>query len=371
MAQFISLENNIKNLYKHNDITKKLEYIDIYAKSKVGKVSPGAQVSVMKDGKNIFSKGYGFANIDRKIPVDTSTSFNYGSISKLFIWISAMQLKEQNKLDLNKDIREYLPENYELHINSKEPVTFLNLMNHNAGFESYWKYHDGTGESCDFDSTGEAVKNCYSGIQCFDPGRFVGYSNYGANLAAYIIENITGVPFFEYVQKNIFDKCDMKCCYPEQNPDEEVMSQKALGYTRSAFGDFTKTSCYSGDWLYASGSVVGTTSDLMKFAQELMPSENQQSKLFANNETLQELLDVSYSSTGEELFSIHHGFWGTNGNYIGLGHTGLVDGMCSNFVIVPEENLAISVLANAQNAYDLTYNIVNLIISLISRTVKY
>ena len=361
MAQFISLENNIKNLYKHNDITKKLEYIDIYAKSKVGKVSPGAQVSVMKDGKNIFSKGYGFANIDRKIPVDTSTSFNYGSISKLFIWISAMQLKEQNKLDLNKDIREYLPENYELHINSKEPVTFLNLMNHNAGFESYWKYHDGTGESCDFDSTGEAVKNCYSGIQCFDPGRFVGYSNYGANLAAYIIENITGVPFFEYVQKNIFDKCDMKCCYPEQNPDEEVMSQKALGYTRSAFGDFTKTSCYSGDWLYASGSVVGTTSDLMKFAQELMPSENQQSKLFANNETLQELLDVSYSSTGEELFSIHHGFWGTNGNYIGLGHTGLVDGMCSNFVIVPEENLAISVLANAQNAYDLTYNIVNLI----------
>ena len=331
------------------------ECIDKYVDNFIGKNIAGAQISVTKNGKIIFSKGYGLADIEKNIPVTTATTFNYASVSKLFIWISAMQLKEQGKLDLNKDIREYLPSDYPLHIKSEKPVTFLNLMNHNAGFEAYWKY---PGESRDFNSLGEAVFNCYSGIQCFEPGQIEAYSNYGANLAAYIVERIAGVPFYEYVNENIFKVCGMHCCYPEKTPLEDALKNKALGYKNKSLGKFSSTECYWGDWLYPSGSVIGTAEDLSLFANALMPKQDQKSPLFANNETLNEMFSISYTPTGNELFSIHHGFWGTDGNYRGIGHTGCVEGMVSHFVIVPEENLSVSVLVNDENGVDISYGVV-------------
>ena len=94
--------------------------------------------------------------------------------------------------------------NYPLHLKYERPITFLNLMNHNEGFQAFWKYTDGTGESCDFNSLEESIHNCYSGIQCFEPNKIQVYSNYGANLAGLIIEKISGMEFYKYVDKNIF-----------------------------------------------------------------------------------------------------------------------------------------------------------------------
>lgn len=326
----------------------------------INKSVSGAQVSVTQDGKEVFSKGYGLANRERQLAVDTKTSFNYASISKLFIWIAAMQLVERGELDLNEDIRTYLPEYYPLHITSKKPVTFLNLMNHNAGFEAYWKYHEGSGESRDFSSLEEAVHKCYSTVQCFEPGEFQGYSNFGANLAALIIEKISKTPYFEYVEENIFKPCEMNVCYPEMKPIKEVMDNKAAGY-RFNRGNFELTPVYTGDWVYPSGSVVGTANDLSKFAKALMPEKGKKSPLFKNNETLEELLKISYTPTGKNLFSMHHGFWGPNGNYSGIGHTGCVEGMVSHFVIVPEKRFSVSVLVNDEDGWDVAYGVTSLL----------
>ena len=326
----------------------------------INKNISGAQVSVTKDGKEVFSKGYGLANRKTPIPVDTNTSFNYASVSKLFIWVSAMQLVEQGKLDLNKDIRTYLPKDYPLHITSKKPVTFLNLMNHNAGFEAFWKYYGGSGGSRDFSSLEEAVHKCYSTIQCFKPGEFQGYSNFGANLAALIIEKISKTPYFEYVDKNIFKPCKMQTCYPEREPIKNVMKNKATGY-RFNRGNFRLTSVYSGDWLYPSGSAVGTANDLSKFAKALMPEKSKKSPLFKSNKTLEEMFKISYTPTGKDLFSMHHGFWGPNGNYSGMGHTGCVDGMVSHFVIVPKERFSVAVLVNDENGWDVAYGVTSLL----------
>lgn len=327
----------------------------------IGKNISGAQVSVVKDGKMVFSKGYGLADRKNRLPVNKSTTFNYASISKLFIWISAMQLVEKGKLDLDKDIKEYLPVDYPLHIESEVPVTFLNLMNHNAGFEAYWKHHSGSGQSADFCSLEEATCECYSGIQCFKPGEIQGYSNYGANLAAVIIERISGMPFYEYVDKNIFKPCGMNTCYPERNPIADVLHNKAVGYGYSGNGEFEVRPVYTGDWLYASGSVVGTADDLSKFAMALMPERGKQSPLFKNNETLDEMFKISYTSTDSELFSVHHGFWGTDGNYRGVGHTGCVEGMVSHFLVVPSERFSVSVLVNDESGWDIAYGVTSLL----------
>lgn len=349
---------NLCTVSANNDIDVPVDKIDDYVQQFIGKSIAGAQISITKGNKIIFSKGYGLSNVEKNIPVTQSSTFNFASISKLFIWVSAMQLKEQGKLDLNEDIKKYLPADYPLHLSFSEPVTFLNLMNHNAGFEAYWKYYSGSGESRDFSSLGESIYSCYSGVQCFKPGEIEGYSNYGANLAAYIVETISGIPFYEYVNENIFKVCGMNCCYPERNPVDSILANKATGYTNKSYGKFIATACYSGDWLYASGSVIGCADDLSLFANALMPKDGEISPLFDSNDTLKELLSISYSPTGEELFSIHHGLWGTDGNFKGLSHTGCVDGMVSNFVIVPEKNLSISILVNDQDGVDISYGVV-------------
>src|SRR5512146_1339744 len=95
---------------------------------------PGAIVAVVKDGKVLFSKGYGYADLEARTPVDPEkTLFRPGSVSKLFVWTSVMQLVEQGKLSLDADINEYL--DFKIPATYPEPITLKNLMSHTPGFE--------------------------------------------------------------------------------------------------------------------------------------------------------------------------------------------------------------------------------------------
>ena len=96
-----------------------------------------------------------------------------------------------------------------------------------------------------------------------------------------------------------------------------------------------------------------------------MPNKGETSPLFQKKETSDELLKISYTSTGEELFSIHHGFWGTDGNFRGLCHTGCVDGMVANFLIFPQEKFSVAVLVNDENGWDISLGVPSLLTALI------
>jgi len=94
----------------------------------------GAVVAVVKDGKIIFAKGYGFSDVEKRTRVTPdATLFRPGSISKLFTWTSVMQLAEQGKLDLDKDVNEYL--DFKIPPAYGKPITLKNIMTHTAGFE--------------------------------------------------------------------------------------------------------------------------------------------------------------------------------------------------------------------------------------------
>lgn len=342
------------------DINSIVSKLDDYVNRYISKTVPGAAVAVIKNGDTVL-RGYGYADIENKEDVNPyETAFNYGSISKLFIWVSAMQLVEQGKLDLNKDIREYLPEGYPIKIKYDCPVTMLNLMNHNAGFDSGCSQLGETNDE-NTGSLGAAIRLYYDIEQCFKPNSVVGYSCYGSALASFIIERIVGKDFYKYVEENIFEPCGMKCCYPERHANPEVMSHKAKGYSHHAEGQFNRTGCYCSAWLYPCGSVVGTIHDLALFAKALMPSQEEKSPLFFNNSTISEMFETTYSPKGDELFSIHHGFWGTNGIYRGFGHTGSVQGFTANFVVNPLEKTASVALANDARGYDISFGAVNLV----------
>jgi len=113
-------------------------FVDEYMEQYIGRSAPGAAVVLVKDGEIILSKGYGYADVENKLAVDPArTVFEYGSISKLFVYVTLMRLAEQGRLDLEADIRGYLPPGFLTKLKYETSITVLDIMHHTAGFEDY------------------------------------------------------------------------------------------------------------------------------------------------------------------------------------------------------------------------------------------
>jgi CubicO group peptidase (beta-lactamase class C family) len=165
----------------------------------------GATVSIVKDGKLLFAKGYGYADVEKKKPVSAQeTLFRPGSISKLFTWTAIMQLYEQGKLDLDRDVNEYL--DYKIPDAFGKPITLKNIMTHTPGFEEQIKDLFTVGNSKP--DLGQYLKTHIPG-RVFPPGTVPAYSNYATAVAGYIVERVSGRPFEEYVAENILKPLKM------------------------------------------------------------------------------------------------------------------------------------------------------------------
>jgi CubicO group peptidase (beta-lactamase class C family) len=187
----------------------------------------GAVVSVVKDGQVLFQKGYGYADVEEKKPVlPDQTLFRPGSISKLFTATAVMQLVEQGKLDLDRDVNDYLdfaiPKTY------PEPVTLRQLLTHTGGFE-------------------ETLKNLFVAHQrdikplrtylvnemparIFPPGKIPSYSNYGFTLAGYVVERVSGEKFERYVNDHILKPLGMNDSTFDQPLPPQLAPQMSKGY---------------------------------------------------------------------------------------------------------------------------------------------
>ena len=160
----------------------------------------GATVAVVRDGKLVFAKGYGYANAARRTPVSaTETLFRIGSVSKLMTWTAVMQLVEQGKIDLSADVNQYL--DFRIPDAFGKPVTMRHLMTHTAGFEDafqgLWRQHPDKGEHLQLNTAMRVPQ------RIFAPGTVAAYSNYGAALAGYIVQRVSGEPFDAYVARHI------------------------------------------------------------------------------------------------------------------------------------------------------------------------
>ncbi|HEV7550840.1 MAG TPA: serine hydrolase domain-containing protein [Candidatus Angelobacter sp.] len=166
----------------------------------------GAVVLVVKDGTILFAKGYGYSDVEKKTPVTVdATLFRPGSVSKLFTWTAVMQLVEQGKLDLDRDINEYL--DFKIPAKFGKPITLRNIMTHTPGFEEQIK--DLISEEPTPMTTLKQHLVTHIPERIFPPGTIPAYSNYGAALAGYIVERVSGRPFTDYVNENIFKPLGM------------------------------------------------------------------------------------------------------------------------------------------------------------------
>jgi CubicO group peptidase (beta-lactamase class C family) len=166
----------------------------------------GAVVAVVKNGELISAKGYGFADVEKHKPVDAErTMFRPGSISKLFTWTAVMQLVEQGKLDLDKDVNEYL--DFKIPARSDGPITLRDIMTHTPGFEEQIKGLIVTDPKLLVPL--RAYAETKTPVRIFKAGSTPAYSNYATALAGYIVERVSGQPFDDYLDSHLFKPLEM------------------------------------------------------------------------------------------------------------------------------------------------------------------
>src|SRR6476620_928481 len=187
----------------------------------------GSVVVVVKDGKVLLKKGYGFADLDKRTPVDADkTLFRPGSISKLFTWTAVMQLVEQGKLDLDADVNQYI--DFKIPPYEGKPVTLRNIMTHTSGMEEVIRGLIANNESeiLPLDAT---LKH-WIPARIYAPGTTPAYSNYATAIAGYIVQRVSGEPFDKYVANHIFAPLGMQHSSFSQPVQKNFHDMTSKGY---------------------------------------------------------------------------------------------------------------------------------------------
>src|SRR5256714_2402417 len=219
---------------------------------------------VADNGKVIYKKGVGLANMEGNIPNAPDTKFRLGSITKQFTATLILQLVEQGKIKLDGKMIAYLPD-YRKDTGAK--VTIHNLLSHTSGIPSYTSlpgfFQDVSRNPFKVD---DFIKKYASGDLEFEPGTKFVYDNSGYFLLGAIIEKVTGKPYEQVLKENIFDPLGMK----NSGYDHwgTIISQRATGYSRSARG-FQTAPYLDMSIPYAAGSLYSTVEDLYLWDQAL------------------------------------------------------------------------------------------------------
>ena len=298
---------------------------------------PGAVVTVVKDGQVVTTRGYGWADTGASggdpVAVDPQKSlFRVASISKIPTSISAMQLVEQGKVDLDADISAYL--DFEIERRFDEPLTLRHLLTHSAGFEERWKVVPTT----DLEAY---VKNDPP-AQVFAPGTTPAYSNYGMALAGYIVQRVSGQPFETYVREHVLEPAGMTSSTYEQPLPKDMADLLGPGYTSTGeeipfelMGDFP------------AGSLTVSAPDFAAF----MNAQLSRSPKLLREETWEQMWSPGL---GEERLGNRAKAGEMGLGYFDLsrhgrrvvGHGGDIVGWHSQFELYPEENTGIFISYN-------------------------
>lgn len=189
--------------------------------------TPGVAVAVVKDGKVIFKKGYGLANLEYDIPITSKTVFHVASVSKQFTAFSLYLLEKQGKISLEDDVRKYVPEVPDF----GKPIKIKHLIAHTSGLRDQWSLLTLAGWRMDDVITTEHVMKLIGKQKelNFEPGSQFSYSNSGFTLAAEIVTRVSGESFAEYTKENIFKPLGMNDSQ-FYNDAEQVVKNRAYSY---------------------------------------------------------------------------------------------------------------------------------------------
>jgi CubicO group peptidase (beta-lactamase class C family) len=302
----------------------------------------GAAVSVVKDGQIFFAKGYGYADVAKRLPVDPETTlFRIGSISKLFTWTAVMQLVEQGKLDLDTDVNTYL--DFTIPATFPEPITLNHLMAHTSGFEDR-TFGMQPAATEQLTPLGDWLKT-HLPARVRPPGRLSAYSNYGAALAGYIIERASGMTFDDYMDKKILAPLEMAHSSSRQPLPSALAGFFSVGYT-SVNGEY-KPQPFEAVNLAPAGSFSASAADMARFMLAHLNEGHYGEAIILKPATAQ-LMHTRHFAHDPRLNGWAHGFYemDRNGQHL-IGHGGDTAFFHSLLMLFPEHDLGVFLSTNS------------------------
>ncbi len=305
----------------------------------------GIAATVVKDGEIIFLKGYGYADLKNQSPVDPAeTIFRVGSVSKLFTWTAVMQLAEQGKIDLNADVNTYLPD-FQIPATYPQPITMLNLLGHNAGFEERAMGTESP-TAAEMISLHDYLKG-YMPDRVRAPGLLSTYSNYGTALAGYIVEVISGMPFEQYIETYIFTPLSMSHSTFRQPLPSNLAGHLAKSYSYD--GSFLEGK-FDYVNLAPAGSMSSTAYDMANFILAHLQDGQFGDSQILSPDSIQRMHSHLFSDD-ERLDGFAYGFmeWNYNGQRV-LWHSGDIGYWHSSLAIIPDQQLGFFVSYNSNES---------------------
>ncbi len=300
---------------------------------------PGGVVGVRKGNKDVYLKAYGLASLDYLIPNQTSTIFNLASVSKQFTALGILILERDGVLSVDDEISKYIPNLSTI----GDKITIRHLLHHTSGIRSFHELLFYAGwRGSDLRSNEDIYRLMESQEDLnFEPGAEYMYCNTGYIYMAYIIEKLTSMEFPEWMKQNVFNPLGMKDTYVEDDPSN-VIPQNATSYYKRGETGFQRAIDY---WAYVgSGNMHATVQDLLIWGENFYNPKPGWRDLFKRLQTTDPFNDGTANNYA----------FGVNVNKVQgkkvVAHGGSIGGFRSNIVIIPDEEMVISILTNYNQA---------------------
>ena len=223
--------------------------IDTLMSSNFSPQEPGASVIVVKDGKVIFRKGYGLANVELGVAVEPDMIFRIGSITKQFTAVAILMLEEQGKLSVKDEITKYFPD----YPTQGKKITVEHLLNHTSGIKSYTSLPEWLPQWRKDFKVDELIALFKDKPMDFAPGDSWSYNNSAYFLLGAIIEKASGQSYADFVEKHIFAPLGMKHSFYDNT--ERLITRRVAGYSKKG-NDFVNCAYLSMSQPYAAGSLI-------------------------------------------------------------------------------------------------------------------
>jgi len=313
-------------------------YVDSVAGAAVAQNrTAGVSVAVVRGGRTVLSKGYGFADLENDVRATDQTVYRIGSITKQFTSASIMRLAEQGKLSLDDTLQRFFPA-YPVQGNR---VAIHHLLNHTSGIRSYTSMGPKWARTMRLDVAPDTLVALFS-AEPFDfaPGTQWRYDNSGYFLLGMIVEKASGKPYPQYVQDELFTPLGLTGTrYCDQRP---LIKHRAQGYMPLPNGQLGNADLLSMTQPYAAGSLCSTVGDLVTWTRALSSGKVVSAASYARMTTPDTL------NNGRRL---NYGFGLNVGALQGhreISHNGGINGFISELHHYPNDSLIVVVLTNTE-----------------------
>jgi len=314
---------------------------------------PGAVISVVKDGKLFFAKGYGVADVEKKTPVvPDKTIFRIGSITKVFTATAVMQLADRKKIKLTDDVNKYLTTD-RVPNTFPQPITFHHLLTHTSGLDEI-----SPGRRTSVESQVIPLDKFLETriVRRAPPGEIISYSTYNPVLAAVAVEQITKTPFKTYLQKNIFEPIGMNHSSITA-VKSEYKQDLATGY--EYIGDKYQALPFQWFHTYPASDINTTATDMARFMIANLNRGAIDGKRFLSEGASRQMLSTQFRNH-PRIPGWAYGYYEWDQNDLHLfGHGGSMDdGYSASVTLIPEKNFGIFIACNTESGAEAITNVI-------------